>query len=139
MTKSANLGTIEHAGIVQKSDNKSVTVIISSESACSGCHAEGFCSLSGKEDKIIDIPGRYNVEPGQNVIVLMKKSMGYSAVMLGYVVPFMLVITMVIILGSMSLPELITGLGSIAVLVPYYLLLWLFRKRINKNFRFTIK
>jgi sigma-E factor negative regulatory protein RseC len=139
MTKSANLGTIEHAGIVQKSDNKSVTVIISSESACSGCHAEGFCSLSGKEDKIIDISGRYNVEPGQNVTVLMKKSMGYSAVMLGYVVPFILVIGMVIFLGSMSLPELITGLGSIAVLVPYYLLLWLFRKRINNNFRFTIK
>ncbi len=139
MTKSANSGTIEHEGIVQKSDNKSVTVIISSESACSGCHAEGFCSLSGKEDKIIDIPGSYNVEPGQNVTVLMKKSMGYSAVMLGYVVPFILVIVMVIILGSMSLPELITGLGSIAVLVPYYLLLWLFRKRINNNFRFTIK
>jgi sigma-E factor negative regulatory protein RseC len=139
MARSDNFGTIEHAGIVQKSDNISVTVIISSESACSGCHAEGFCSLSGKEDKIIDIPGRYNVEPGQTVTVLMKKSMGYSAVMLGYVVPLILVIALVIILGSMSLPELITGLGSIAVLVPYYLILWLFRKRINNNFRFTIK
>lgn len=139
MTRSDNFGTIEHAGIVQKSDNKSVTVLISSESACSGCHAEGLCSLSGKEDKIIDIPGRYNVTPGQTVTVLMKKSMGYSAVMLGYVVPLILVIALVIILGSMSLPELITGLGSLAVLVPYYLFLWLFRKRINNNFRFTIK
>lgn len=139
MTRSDNFGTIEHEGIVQKSDNKSVTVKISSESACSGCHAEGLCSLSGKEDKIIDILGRYNVTPGQTVTVLMKKSMGYSAVMLGYVVPLILVIALVIILGSMSLPELITGLGSLAVLVPYYLLLWLFRKRINNNFRFTIK
>jgi sigma-E factor negative regulatory protein RseC len=139
MTRSDNFGTIEHEGIVQKSDNKSVTVKISSESACSGCHAEGLCSLSGKEDKIIDILGRYNVTPGQTVTVLMKKSMGYSAVMLGYVVPLILVIALVIILGSMSLPELITGLGSLAVLVPYYLLLWLFRKQINNNFRFTIK
>jgi sigma-E factor negative regulatory protein RseC len=65
--------------------------------------------------------------------------MGYAAVFLGYVLPVILVITMVIILDSVSLPELITGLGALAFLVPYYLILWLFRKRINTNFKFTIK
>ncbi|MCU0472174.1 MAG: SoxR reducing system RseC family protein [Bacteroidales bacterium] len=139
MTGSDNFGSIEHDGIVQKSDKNSVTVRISSVSACSGCHEEGSCTLSGKEDKIIDISGRYNLVPGEAVTVLMKKSMGYAAVILGYVIPMILVVALVIILGSMSLPELITGLGSLAVLIPYYLVLWFFRKRINTNFKFTIK
>jgi positive regulator of sigma E activity len=139
MAGSDNFGTIEHEGIVQRSDDTSVTVKISSVSACSGCHAEGSCSLSGKEEKMIDVHGRYNVAPGETVTVLMKKSMGYTAVLMGYVIPVILVVVLLLILGSLSLPELITGLGSIAVLFPYYLILWLFRKRINTNFRFTIK
>lgn len=139
MARSDSFGNIEHNGVVQKSDNNSVTVKILAESPCAGCHEESSCTLSGKEEKIVDIFGKYNVLPGDNVTVLMKKSMGYAAVFLGYVFPVILVVTMVIILGSMSLPELITGLGAIALLVPYYLILWLFRKRINTNFKFTIK
>jgi len=139
MSRSDNSGSIEHNGIVQKSDNNSVTIKISSISACSACHAEGSCSLSGKEDKIIDISGRYNVMPGDSVTVVMNKSMGYTAVLLGYVIPVILVVTFLIILGTLSLSELITGLGSLAVLIPYYSILWFFRNRINNNFRFTIK
>ena len=139
MTKSDNFGIIEHDGIVQKSEKNYVNVKITSVSACSGCHADGLCSLADKKDKIIDISGIYNLAPGDRVTVLMKKSMGYAAVMLGYVIPIILVIALLLVLDSLSLPELITGLGSLAVLVPYYLLLWLFRKRVNTNFRFTIK
>ncbi|MDQ1296178.1 MAG: hypothetical protein QG576_882 [Bacteroidota bacterium] len=139
MTSSGNSGSIEHDGVVLKSDKNSVAVKITSVSACSGCHADGLCTIADKKDKIIDISGSYNLLPGEQVTVLMKKSMGYSAVMLGYVIPLILVITLLIILGSMSLSELITGFGSLAVLIPYYLILWLFRNRINTNFKFTIK
>jgi len=139
MNKTGNSGIIEHVGIVQKSDKSSVTVKITSVSACSGCHAEGSCTLVGKKEKIIDISGIYNVVPGEAVIVLMKNSMGYAAVLLGYVIPVILVVAIALILGSLSASELITGLGSLAVLVPYFLILWFFRKRVNTNFKFTIK
>ena len=131
--------SIEHDGIVQKSDNKTITVKISSESACSGCHAEGSCSLSGREEKIVEITGEYNFNPGDNVTVLMKKSMGYTALLLGYVFPFILVIAVLIFLVMLSVPEATAGLGSIAILIPYYFMLWLFRKRINNKFTFTLK
>jgi len=139
MNKTGNSGIIEHVGIVQKSDKSSVTVKITSVSACSGCHAEGSCTLVGKKEKIIDISGIYNVVPGEAVIVLMKNSMGYAAVLLGYVIPVIFVVAIALILGSLSASELITGLGSLAVLVPYFLILWFFRKRVNTNFKFTIK
>lgn len=139
MNRTGNSGIIEHDGIVQKSDKRSVTVKITSVSACSGCHAEGSCALTDKTEKIIDISGMYNVVPGEAVIVLMKNSMGYAAVLLGYVIPVILVVALALILGSLSASEMITGLGSLAVLFPYYLILWFFRKRIHTKFKFTIK
>jgi sigma-E factor negative regulatory protein RseC len=132
-------GVIEHEGTVKSSDNKSVTVRVISSSACSGCHAEGMCSLSGKEEKLIEIPGIYSVSPGDTVRVLMKQSSGFTAVLFGYVIPLVLVLAILIILVSASVPELAAGIGSVAVLVPYYLILYLFRDRMNKKFTFTLK
>ena len=132
-------GSIEHEGIVKSSDKKSVTVSIISSSACSGCHAEGMCSLSGKEEKIVEVPGIYSVLPGENVKVLMKQSSGFAAVLLGYVLPLVMVLAVLIVLVSASVPELTAGIGSVAVLVPYYLILYLFRNRMNKKFTFTLK
>lgn len=139
MSTSESFGTIDHEGIVQKRDNKSVSVIITAVSACSGCHAEGSCTLSGKEEKLIDIEGSYNVVPGDKVNILMKQSMGYAALFLGYVFPLIAVITSLILLISLNVPELYAGLSSIAILIPYYIIIFFFRKRINKKFTFTLK
>jgi sigma-E factor negative regulatory protein RseC len=139
MEKEGNFGTIQHEGTVQKVNINSVLVKISSVSACSGCHAQGYCSLTGNEEKIINVSGTYSVKPGDTVTVLMKQSMGYKAVLLSYIIPFLIIIACMIVLVSFSVPELTTGLVSLAVLVPYYFILYLFRKRINKNFTFTIK
>ena len=139
MARSENYESIEHEGIVQKSDEKSVTVLISSASACSGCHAEGSCNLSDVKEKIVEVKGNHEFSPGDNVVVLMKKSMGYSALFLGYVFPFILVITVLIILAALQVTELIAGLGSLAILIPYYLILYFFRNRISNKFEFSIK
>jgi len=139
MKNSNNNGTIDHKGIVQKTDNNSVTVCISAASACAGCHAEGSCTLSGKEEKIVEVSGNYNVKPGDNVTVLMKQSMGYVALFLGYILPLVAVIAILILLIYLKAPELVAGLVSIGILIPYYLILFSFRKRINNKFTFTLK
>jgi sigma-E factor negative regulatory protein RseC len=139
MKNSVNSGTINHEGIVKKADDESVIVIISASSACSGCHAEGSCNLSGKEEKIIKVSGTYDVKPGDKVTILMKQSMGYSALFLGYLLPLITVISILIILVSLKVPELVAGLTSLAMLIPYYVILFMFRKRINEKFTFTLK
>lgn len=130
---------IEHDGIVQDSGNGSVTVRISSASACSGCHAEGSCTMSGKEEKIIDVTGSYNVSPGDKVTVLLQQSAGFTALFMGYIIPLLLVVTLLVILISASVNELTAGLFSIGILIPYYFILRLLRDRIAKKFTFTIK
>lgn len=139
MKKSGSHETIQHDGIVKKVDSKSVVVSISSNSACSGCHAEGICNISGKEEKIVEVKGRYNVSPGDTVTVLMEQSTGYKAVVLSYLIPLVIVIAGLIALNSLSASELAGGLVSISLLLPYFLILYLFRKKINRSFTFSLK
>jgi sigma-E factor negative regulatory protein RseC len=139
MTHSDSSGIINHEGIVQRNEGNTVTVSISSVSACSGCHAEGSCTMSGKEEKIIEVIGKYSVKPGDRVTILMKQSMGFFALLLGYVFPFLTVIAVLIIMISLKFPELTSGLISIAILIPYYAVLYFFRNNINTKFTFTLK
>jgi len=131
--------TIDHEGIVQNADGKSVVVTISSETACSGCHAGNSCNISGQKDKAIEITGNFNVKQGDSVIVQMKQIMGFTALLYGYLLPLVSVVTLLIVLISVKMSELASGLISIGILFPYYLILYLFRKRINDKFRFTLK
>jgi sigma-E factor negative regulatory protein RseC len=135
----SNRNFINHEGIVQSNDGKTVTISISSVSACSGCHAEGACSLSGKEEKIIEVQGRYDVKSGDQVTILMQQSMGYIALFLGYIFPGIAVITVLITMISLKISELYAGLTSLAILVPYYIILYFIRERINKKFTFKLK
>ena len=139
MHNTGNSAIIDHEGIVRKVENNSVIVSIKSSSSCSGCHAEGSCNMSNHEEKVIDISGRYNVKPGDSVTVLMKQSMGYTALFLGYILPVILVLATLIIMISMDAGELAAGLISISILIPYYLILFLLKKRINEKFTFTLK
>jgi len=136
---SANSNNIEHEGTVREADEKSVTVLLSPVTACSGCHSEKSCGMSGNVEKIVNINGKFNVSPGDHVIVTMKQSLGYSALFLGYLMPLFIVVLLLVILISLSINELTAGLFSIGVLIPYYSGLFVYRKIIDKKFSFTIK
>lgn len=139
MIKSGFKETIQHEGTVMKVENESVLVSIKTGSACSGCHAESICNLAGHEEKIINVKGNYGVTPGDHVIVLMKQSAGYRAVVLSYMIPFAVVIAGLIVFNYLSVNEIVAGLGSIFLLVPYFLILYLFRSKINSSFSFMLK
>lgn len=139
MKNSSEKYTIEHKGVVQKNDNESVSVLITSGSACSGCHAESVCSLAGSKEKLIEVKGSFKVSQGDNVIITMKQSSGARAVTMGYVIPLILVLTALIILLTTGFSEVIAAAGALSILVPYYVLLYLFRHKINEKFAFSLK
>ena len=130
---------IAHEGSVQQTDGNSVTVLLSPRTNCAGCLEKNSCNISGKENKMVTISGNYNVMPGDSVIVSMKQSIGYFALFLGYLLPLFLVVLLLVLLLLFSVDELLAGLLSIAVLIPYYMLLIVFRKEINKKISFTLK
>jgi sigma-E factor negative regulatory protein RseC len=139
MADPGSLKIINHEGIVLSNDGINVIVSISSTSACSGCQAEGSCNLSGEVEKKIEVHGNYDVKSGERVTIIMKQSMGYLALFLGYLFPGIMVVAVLITLISIKVTELFSGLISIAILIPYYTLLFFIRERINKKFTFTLK
>jgi sigma-E factor negative regulatory protein RseC len=131
--------TVNHEGIVKKIDDKFVTVAITSVSACSGCHAEGVCSVSGKQEKTIDIKGSYNLKEGDCVIVQMEKSLGYSAIVLVYLIPLVILITTLIVFLVLELKESHAGIIALLSIFMYYISLLLCKKKINNKFAFSLK
>lgn len=130
---------INHKGVVKENSGNSVIISISPSSACTGCHARGSCGTSGSAEKVVVVDGCYDVKPGDHVTVTMLQSMGFKALFLGYVLPFILVISVLAVFVSLEYTELTAGLIAIAALIPYYLVLSFFRKKIDEKFIFTIK
>ena len=131
--------TIEHTGIINSIEGKTAHVVIEQMSACAECHARGVCTASDKEEKIVDaqiLEGQFEV--GERVMVLGQKSIAVQAVLLAYILPFVLVIAAVFIANYFTENELIIGTIGLLILVPYLIFLRTIRKRIQSRFQFYV-
>lgn len=132
---------VTHKGKVIHLEGLDVRVMIESMSACAACHAKGMCTLSDKEDKIIDIKvsadraAKLNV--GDEVVVAVSQQRGMQAVLLAYILPAILVMLSLILLLKL-LPEPLAILSALAVLGGYYYVLYLFRNKLNAKFIMSI-
>ncbi|MBI5010801.1 MAG: SoxR reducing system RseC family protein, partial [Bacteroidia bacterium] len=79
------------------------------------------------------------VKEGDTVTVSMKQYTGFTALFLGYIMPLLIVLTFLILLALIGYSELIAGLLSLSTLLPYYLVLYFMRNRINDKFIFSLK
>jgi sigma-E factor negative regulatory protein RseC len=134
-------GSIIHPGIIESINGNKVSVRILSQSACSGCHAKQACTVADMKDKIIDveIQGHSNWKTGEEVMVRLDESMGRKAVFLGYGLPFIVLFASIFLFHALFNHEGVAAMLSILMLVPYYTVLYLLRKKIQKEFRFRIE
>jgi positive regulator of sigma E activity len=131
---------IEHEGIIEHIDGDVAHVKIDSVSACASCHAKGACSAADQEEKYLDIPLHgVTYSQGESVNVQVEKRLGFRAVALGYFYPFVLVMLVLVAMIALGAPELKAGTFALLSLIPYYLGLYMFRKRIESTFTFSIK
>ena len=133
--------TIKHLGIVENIQGSHLSVRIVQTSACAACSVEGHCSSADSKDKIIDIidTAAASYQVGENVMVVGETSMGMQAVALAFIIPFVLLIFTLFLFMALIENELYAALLSLAVLVPYYYILWLNKTRLKQKFSFTIK
>ena len=133
--------TIKHLGILENIQGSHLSVRIVQTSACAACSAKGHCSSADSKDKIIDIidtaASSYRV--GEKVMVIGETSMGMMAVVLAFIIPFILLIFSLFLFMALMENELYSALLSLAILIPYYFILWLNKTRLKQKFSFTIK
>ena len=132
---------ISHRGIITAMTPELTTVEIISVSACAECHAKGVCGMSESKMKEISVPTDPNSDRkvGDEVDVVLKKSMGLKAVWISYVIPLFILMILILSLSSVTVHEVYAGLGAIGGVALYYLLIYIFRDRLAKDFVFYIK
>lgn len=132
---------ISHIGRVKEMTPESTVVEIISSSACSACHAKGLCGVSEEKVKEIEVPtdpyATWNV--GDEVRVMLRQTMGLKAVWISYVVPLLILMILILTLSAVNVKEIYAGLVSIATVAVYYLVIYLLRNRLAKDFVFYLK
>lgn len=132
---------IRHPGLIDKLDDGKIHVKILSQSACASCNSKSMCSVSEMEEKIVEVPNDHSrdYKPGEQVQVVMKKSLAPKAVFLGYFLPFLVVLASLITLMLITGNEGLSALVSLGFLIPYYLIIYRMRDKLGKTFTFTIE
>ncbi len=139
MTSETISGSIEHWGVIKEVTPKSIRVSLLNVSACSSCHTKATCSVSDVDNKVIDVinPGK-KFTKGEKVKIAFEKSLGPLALFLGYLLPFLVLMLVLIISWAITKNEIYSGLASLGSIAIYYLLLTLFRNKLKSTFTFRI-
>jgi len=130
---------VRHDGIVQSIEGDTVKVSIISKAACISCQMNSSCSTSDLSEKIIEV-NRYDVNftVGESVSVALTETSGLKALFIGYMLPFFILLATLIITMHFTQNEMISGLASLAILVPYYFTLFVLNDFLKRQFSFFV-
>ncbi len=93
------------------------------------------------EAKVIEVEnnGYEFYKKGESVNVLLKKSLGFKALYISYLIPLLILVVILLSLSALGTDELVTGLAVITGLALYYSGVYLFRDKFKKEYVFTIE
>ena len=131
---------IEHLGRIEEINGNRVMVNFISQSACASCQAKGVCSVSEVQEKSIEADNpEFEINIGDQVRIILQQSMGFKALFLAYIFPLMLVLVSLIVLSGLMNNEGLAGILSLGGIAAYYGVLFLIRKKVDKQFNFVLK
>jgi sigma-E factor negative regulatory protein RseC len=114
-------------------------VKITTPSACATCHAKSLCSSLSPQDqkeREILVTSRQPLEIGDTVSIEMEERLGWIALFYSFILPFLVMILVLFGLFAFGLSQTTSALIAIVSLAPYYLVLYKFRSKLEKDFVF---
>ena len=136
-----NAETISHEGIVTKITDDELEIKILAQSACAACHAKSACGMGEQAEKMLTVPrpkGR-DFALNQRVNIKMAIGQGNKAAVLAYLIPIVLLLAVLFVSVGLGLNEGLSALISIVALIPYYIILYLKRDKLKKQFEYTLE
>ena len=136
-----NEETISHEGVVTKITDDELEIKILAQSACAACHAKSACGMGEQAEKILTVPRPKDQDfsLNQKVTVRMAIGQGNKAAVLAYLIPIILLLAVLFACLSLGVNEGLAALISIVALVPYYIILYLKRDKLKKQFSYIIE
>ena len=155
---------IKHDGIIIALNGDGTALVrIVQTSACAACKAKAMCAsvesaekemtvvLLGENGKVKtennstqsyttlhDSTQSYHV--GDTVEVIVQQKMGWKAVVLAYLLPFFVMLAVMLIGNAIwAVREEILGTVALCAMALYYLLLGMFKDKLQKEFSFTAR
>ena len=132
---------IKHDGIVIAVNvDGTVRVRIVQTSACASCKAKAMCASAESKEKEIVAIGDGLLAIGDEAEVMVQQKMGWKAVLLAYMLPFVVMMTVVAIgNGLLGIREEVIGTAALCAMGVYYIVLGFFKDKIQKDFSFTAR
>ncbi|MFI3332865.1 MAG: SoxR reducing system RseC family protein [Rikenellaceae bacterium] len=129
-----------HSGIILSVESDFVRVGFESRAACGGCHARDKCGMvdsSMREVNVATLKGEsYSV--GESVEVAISYQMGIMSVVVAYIIPLILLIVALVVTSSLCTNEGVAAVVSLVVVALYYIGVYIFRSKLDKQIKFTI-
>lgn len=132
---------IRHEGTIESVSNGLVRVRIVQHSACAACQVAERCHVADSKEKIIVVPDALSNQRtvGQHVMISASDSAVKRALLLSFGLPLLILMVVLIALLMAHVNEGLAALAALLALIPYYLALWLCRKRIAGVVTFQIE
>ena len=131
---------IRHEGIVLSINGEKAHVQIVQTSACSACKARSMCMSSESQSKEMDAIMLEPMKIGDKVEVEVRERLAWKAVLLAYILPFIVMLAIIAILDfATDWSEAIVGTLSLCGIALYYIGLSVFKNRLQKQFSFTAR
>ena len=131
---------ISHTGIIDRIDEGMARVRIVQHSACSSCKVASYCSSAESKEKIINVRctdgNRYHV--GENVTVMAAQAVGTKAVVIAFVIPLVLILTVIAVVLYFTGKEATAALSGLAALIPYYAVLYMLKSQLERQLTFYL-
>jgi sigma-E factor negative regulatory protein RseC len=136
-----SVNEIRHEGIICAIEDNKIRVSILQKSACASCSVKGACSMSESVDKEVEIFDfdKQEWKIGEKVDVCMQQSMGSKAVLIAYVFPIVVLLISLIATLQITQDEVSAGMVALLSIAVYFSVVYLFKKRLNNTFKFTLK
>ena len=147
---------IKHDGIIiALNGDGTARVRILQTSACAACKAKAMCASaeSAEKEMTVVLLGDEQWAVGNEVEVMVQQKMGWKAVVLAYLLPFFVMLAVMFvgnellamgdgatgILGDEAKREAVLGTVALCAMALYYLVLGMFKDRLQKEFSFTAR
>ena len=147
---------IKHDGIIiALNEDGTALVRIVQTSACAACKAKAMCASaeSAEKEMTVVLLDDEQWAVGDEVEVMVQQKMGWKAVMLAYLLPFFVMLAVMFIgngllamgdgaiglLGDEAKREAVLGTVALCAMALYYLVLGMFKDKLQKEFSFTAR
>ena len=155
---------IKHDGVIIALNGDGTALVrIVQTSACAACKAKAMCASAESAEKEMTVVllgenGKVKTENnstqsyttlhdstqsyhvGDTVEVMVQQKMGWKAVVLAYLLPFFVMLAVMLIGNAIwAVREEILGTVALCAMALYYLLLGMFKDKLQKEFSFTAR